>query len=274
MAPVEPAARAAEARAAAKVRCELVEGGTVLRLVLDDPKGNVLSMAMMDELEAALAAHRDDRTLRMVLLRGAGGSFSYGASVAEHVEALAPAMLARFHRLVRAVAAFPVPVAALVEGRCLGGAFELVLACHVVFATDGARFACPEIKLGVFPPVLAVLGAARLGAPLAERLLLTGDELDARRAHTVGFVTEVIPEDGDSEGRVLAFYRAKLRPLSAFSLRQATATIREGSGLLASLGAPLDAAEKRYLGPLLASHDGNEGIEAFLAKREPVWNDA
>jgi DHA2 family multidrug resistance protein len=67
-------------------------------------------------------------------------------------------MLAAFHRTIRAVAAFPVPVAALVEGRCLGGAFELALACHYLFAKESAVFACPEVKLGVVPPVLAVLG--------------------------------------------------------------------------------------------------------------------
>ncbi len=80
---------------------------------------------------------------------------------------------------MRELAAYPVPVAALVEGRCLGGAFELALCCHLVFATPIARAsAAPRSSSASFPPVLAAIGALRLPGALAERLLLTGEELD------------------------------------------------------------------------------------------------
>ncbi len=255
-------------------RAELIEHGTVLRIVMDKPKGNVLSRAMMSELAATLAAHRDLPHLRLVILRGAGGHFSFGAAVEEHVPELAAAMLAEFHAFIRALAAYPVPVAALVEGRCLGGAFETVLACHLVFAASNARFGCPEIKLGVFPPVLAAAGALRLGGALAERLLVTGDELDAAAAARAGLVARVLEDGTDPEAAVLEWYRERLAPLSAFSLRAATRAAREGSGLLAALGAPLDAAERLYLERLVPSYDGNEGVAAFLARRAPVWKDA
>lgn len=257
----------------ALVAATLLAGGAVLRLVLDQPRANILSTAMMTELGAALEDHKDDKGLKLVVLRGAGGNFSFGASVPEHKREAAPAMLSSFHALVRRVAGYPVPVASLVEGRCLGGAFELVLASHLVFATRSAVFACPEIKLGVIPPVLAVLGHHRLGGPLAEQMLLTGCEIDATRAKACGLVADLVPAEEDPEAWLLGWFRGSLAPLSAYSLRQATYATRHGSGLMASLAAPLELVERAYVERLLPSHDGNEGIEAFLAKRPPVWTD-
>lgn len=258
----------------AAIRTSLVADGAVLSVLLDQPKANVLSMAMMTEIADALVAHRDANSLKLVVLRGAGGNFSFGASVPEHKRETAAAMLKQFHGLVRRVAGYVVPVASLVEGRCLGGAFELVLASHFVFATPNAVFACPEIKLGVIPPVLSVLGPSRLGAPLAEQMLLTGAEIDARRAHAAGLVAEIVPDGRDPEEWLLAWFTRTLAPLSAFSLREATWAAREGAGIRTQLGSTLDAVEARYVERLLPSHDGNEGIEAFLAKRTPKWVDA
>ena len=170
-------------------------------------------------------------------------------------------MLRGFHALVREVAGYAVPIAAVVEGRCLGGAFELVLACHFVFATETAVFGCPEIKLGVIPPVLAAIGRHRLG-PLAERLLLTGRELGhARRARTVR--SKRRSDGSDPRAFVLEWYRANLAPLSALALREATRAGREASGLVASLGAPLDAARARLIERLLPEprrERGDRGI--------------
>jgi cyclohexa-1,5-dienecarbonyl-CoA hydratase len=250
----------------------LAEDGRVLEVILDRPKGNVLTAGMMEELSGALAEHRERPELRLVTLRGASGSFSYGASIEEHRKEQAPRLLATFHRLVREVAAYPVPVAALVDGQCLGGGFELVLVCHFVFATPDARFGCPEIKLGVFPPVLAALGARRLGGFTAERMLLTGETLDAGEAWRLGWLARVF-EEGDPREGLLAWYREALAPLSAFALRQGTAALRESSGFLAELDRTLDAAERRYVEEVLPSHDGNEGVEAFLERRAASWRD-
>jgi cyclohexa-1,5-dienecarbonyl-CoA hydratase len=256
------------------VLADLVDEGRVLRLVLNAPEANVLTMGMMRELREALAEHRDRRGLKMVLLRGAGSTFSYGASVAEHRREQAPAMLAAFSCLVRDVATYPVPVAAVVEGRCLGGAFELALACHLVFASSNAVMGCPEVRLGVVPPVLAVLGPRRMAGATAERLLLTGAHLDAAAADKAGLLAATIPEGADAEAWVLDWYRRTLAPLSALALREATLAARDGSGLIAALDGPLEKAERRYVERLLPSHDGNEGIEAFIEKRPPQWTDA
>jgi len=254
------------------VNATLLEDGTLLRLVLDKPKGNVLTMEMMKALSEALSANAGNPHLRMVMIRGAGNHFSFGASVEEHRKEQAPSMLSNFHGMIRHVASYPVPVAALVEGSCLGGAFELILACHLVFAAPSASFGCPEIKLGVFPPVLAAIGHQRLGAPLAERMIVTGATIDAAAAEKAGLVSAVF--SGNPEEELLDWYRKNLRPLSAFSIRQAARAARVGSGIIAALGPTLDECERQYVEEVLASYDGNEGIAAFIERRKPLWKDS
>ena len=254
------------------ISVDLFENGTVLRLLLNQPKGNVLTMAMMRDLDRALRAHRDDKHLRLVVIRGAGGNFSFGASVEEHRREQAPDMIRGFHLFLRGLAAYPVPVAALVEGRCLGGGFELALCCHFIFAAKGARFGCPEIKLGVFPPVFAVVGPRRMPGALAERMLLTGEDVGTDVAERAGLLTAVF-EDGDPQAALLEWFRRALAPLSAFALRQAAAASRNGSGFIDAMQQALAATERRYIADLVPSHDGNEGIEAFLARRAPKWRD-
>jgi cyclohexa-1,5-dienecarbonyl-CoA hydratase len=251
----------------------LLEDKTLLRLVLDRPKGNVLSLEMMKALSEALAAQIGNPHLRMVIIRGAGSHFSFGASVEEHQKEQAPSMLAGFHAMIRQVASYPVPIAALVEGQCLGGAFELILACHLVFAAPSAKFGCPEIQLGVFPPVLAAIGAQRLGGPLAEKLILTGATIDAAAAEKAGLVSAVF-SGGNPEEELMEWYRKNLRSLSAFSIRQANRVARIGSGIVAALQKILDQIERQYVDEVLASHDGNEGITAFIERRKAVWKDS
>ena len=255
------------------VDATLLEDGTLLRLVLNRPKGNVLSLEMMGALSQALAAHGSNPHVRLVFIRGAGNHFSFGASVEEHRKEQTPSMLAGFHAMIRQVAAYPVPIAALVEGSCLGGAFELILACHFVFAAPSATLGCPEVKLGVFPPVLAAIGAQRLGGPLMENLIMTGATINAAAAEKAGLVSAIFTS-GNPEEELMEWYRKNLRPLSAFAIRQANLVARMGSGLLAALQEPLAKIERQYIDEVLASNDGNEGITAFIERRKPVWKDA
>jgi cyclohexa-1,5-dienecarbonyl-CoA hydratase len=254
------------------VNASLLEDETLLRLVLDKPKGNVLTVEMMNALCAALDAYAGNPHLRMVMIRGAGNHFSFGASVEEHRKEQAPGMLAGFHAMIRKVAGYPVPIAALVEGSCLGGAFELILACHFVFAAPSANFGCPEVKLGVFPPVLGALGAQRLGGPLADRLIMTGASIDAAAAEKAGLVSAIF-SGGSLEEEMIDWYRKNLRSLSAFAVRQANRVARLGSGVLDSLGNTLDKLERQYVNEVLNSNDGNEGITSFIERRKPVWKD-
>lgn len=256
-----------------EIHAERAHDDAVLHLTFA-AKGNVLTAALMERLEAVLAEHQAEPHLKLVTLAGEGRHFSFGASVEEHRPDQAATMLARFHALIRRLGAYPIATAALVQGKCLGGAFELALACNFVLAANAAVFACPEVRLGVFPPALAVLGPSRLGAPLTERLLLGGGELTAAEALACGFVTEVAALDRELRTLADELFRRWLAPSSAFALRQGLAAIRDASGWAERLGPGLAAAERRYLEHVVPSHDGREGIEAFLAKRAPTWRDA
>ncbi len=251
-----------------RVHAELLEGDRLLRLTLDRPGGNVLTSGLMEQLARELAVHEKNHALRLVVLQGKGGHFSYGASVEEHRKEAAPAMLRTFSRLVRAVARYPVPVAALVEGRCLGGGFELALACHLLFVTPTAQLGCPEIKLGVFPPVLAAIGPSRLGGALSDRLVLTGETIAGAELKPAA----VVLDDADAFAQLLEWYRKGVAKMSAAALRIATQAVRAGSAAL--LDGRLEGLEQLYVDRVLRSHDGNEGIEAFIARRAPVWEDA
>jgi cyclohexa-1,5-dienecarbonyl-CoA hydratase len=253
----------------AEARAELLESGGLLRIVLDRPKGNVLSQAMMSAISEQLTLHANDRSLRLVVLQGAGGQFSYGAAVEEHRREQAPEMVRALSRLVRQIVKYPAPTASFVEGRCLGGAFELVLATHLVFAAADAQFGCPEIKLGVFPPVLAALGPWRLGGAVSDRLVLTGETFSGSQAQAMGFAQ---PASGFED--VLDWYRKGPAKLSAAALRLAVRATRAGAGAEALIGGRLSALESLYIDEVVPSHDGNEGIEAFLARRPPRWEDA
>jgi enoyl-CoA hydratase/carnithine racemase len=103
-------------------------------------------------------------------------------------------------------------------------------------------------------------------------MLLTGSELERDEACRAGFAVPV--SGGDAMEGLLAWYRTELAPLSAFALRETVAAGRRGSGLVEVLGAGLDAAERHYLDRIVSSHDGNEGIDAFLERRAPRWEDA
>ena len=194
-------------------------------------------------------------------------------SIADRFHHLMRELLVALHTAARGLALNPVPVAALIEGRALGGALELAICCHFIFATHDARLGCPEIKLGVLPPLFAVAAPARFGGALTERLTLTGEEIDTATAEQAGWLTQRFAAGASAEDSMRAWYRQHLEPLSAFAIREATRAIRIRSPLAAALGQPLDDSERDYMERVATSHDGNEGIDAFLEKRPPRWLD-
>jgi cyclohexa-1,5-dienecarbonyl-CoA hydratase len=242
--------------------------GKLLRLRLARPKANVVDAAMMRALDAALAEAEGDRALRAVLLDHEGPHFSFGASVEEHLPASVAGMLAGFHALFLRVLSYPVPVLAAVRGQCLGGGLELASAAHVLAVAPDAKLGQPEIVLGVFAPAASSLLPERIGLAAAEDLLLSGRSIDGREAHRAGLATLVAE---DPEAAALAYYEEHLARRSASSLRLAVAAAR--GDLVARVRARLAVLERRYLEELMNTRDAVEGIEAFLAKRPPRWED-
>lgn len=250
------------------VRIESLGDGSVLHLVLDAPKGNVLDAKMIGLLHEALRERVGAET-RVVAFEGEGKNFSFGASVAEHRRAEAAAMLETFHALFRTLAELAVPTAAIVRGQCLGGGLELASWCTWVFASPDARLGQPEIRLAVFPPVASIVLPWRVGGGHAADLCVSGRTLGAPEALAIGLVTEVAD---DPRVAFEAFYAEHLAGTSASSLRFAERAAR--AGLHEAIRTRLPALERLYLEELMKTHDANEGIEAFLARRSPSFDHA
>jgi cyclohexa-1,5-dienecarbonyl-CoA hydratase len=243
-------------------------GDQVCELRLASPPGNILDRALFQELSKAVREHGADPHLKAFLFTAEGKNFSYGASVPDHVAGEAEVFLPAFHRFFFDLAETGVPTIAAVQGLCLGGAFELVAACNFVVAEKTAAFGVPEIKLGVFPPAACVFLPWKLGAGVAEDLILTGRNLTAGDGAQHGLVSRLCDE-GELEATVKTLIDKELRPKSAAALRFANRAARHTLPLQ-----NLHDLERLYLKELMATRDANEGIAAFLEKRKPTWVDA
>jgi cyclohexa-1,5-dienecarbonyl-CoA hydratase len=239
-------------------------------LTLRHPTGNIITAGMIAALRAGLEDLSQERHLRLVTLEGHGGDFSFGASVPEHAPGDIERVLPEMHGLVLDLLALPAPTAAVVRGRCLGGGFELALACDLIFAAEDSTMGLPEISLGVFPPAGSVLLPLRIGAARATRAILTGESQPARVWRESGLI-EMLAPSGDLQGAVDGWFAAHLEKKSAAALRHAAAAAR--AGLRAEVRVRLPEVERLYLDELMRTHDAVEGIDAFLQKRAPRWQD-
>jgi cyclohexa-1,5-dienecarbonyl-CoA hydratase len=174
------------------------------------------------------------------------------------------------HQLIQDLLEVPAVTAAVVRGRCLGGGFELALACDFIFAAEDAVFGLPEIALGVFPPAASALLPLRVGAARATRAIVTGENISAEEWHQSGLVTLLAPPDALS-GAIDGWFARHLAPRSAAALRHAAAAAR--MDLVARVRETLPALEQLYLTDLMRTHDAVEGIAAFMERRPPAWTD-
>jgi cyclohexa-1,5-dienecarbonyl-CoA hydratase len=240
----------------------------VATLTLHRPPLNILDIAALEELRAAVAGLQSDPDLVLVIVRGAGErAFSAGTAVQDHVPERVAAMLAAIHGAVRALRVLPAISIAAVSGHCLGGGMEIAMACDLLVATEDSRFGQPEVELGCFPPAAAALYPPRLGDAQTLALLAFGQPLGAARAEQLGLVQRLLPAGGLEDGcRQLA---AELGGKSAPVLRLIKKAVAAGRDLPA--GEALAATERIYLDELTPLGDMSEGVEAFLAKRQPRW---
>ncbi len=243
--------------------------GQLAIVTLNTPPANILTAAMMHELSDFFAIDQHNKARKLIVLKSSGDNFCFGASVAEHTAAQVRDMLPGFHQMIGQILAHPVATLAQVTGFCLGGGFELALACSFIFADESAKFAVPEIQLGVFPPVAAALLPLLAGGTLANEMLLTGQKFSANALSQRGVLTHVCAPD---ELQIsIESYLEKLIPNSAVSLRFAHQAAR--LSLVNHYNVVIPMLEKSYLDDLMATHDANEGINSFLEKRKPQWQD-
>jgi cyclohexa-1,5-dienecarbonyl-CoA hydratase len=239
------------------------------RITFARPPLNIFNIAMMREINDAINKCSGRRDVVAILFEAGADSraFSAGVAVEEHVEETIYQMLDSFHGIFRALEQAAKPVVAAVDGAALGGGCELVAGCDIVIATERARFGQPEIKLGVFPPVAAVLLPRIIGDKRARELILTGELIDAAEALRLGLVNAVVPpaDLGQKTREMLV----RLRELSAPALEASKRAIDLARG--ASFEDALRRVEDLYLNELMKTEDANEGVKAFMEKRKPSW---
>jgi cyclohexa-1,5-dienecarbonyl-CoA hydratase len=241
----------------------------VARITFARPPLNVLNIAMMREVLAALNECGQQRDVAAILFDAAEDTraFSAGVAVEEHVPATVFQMLDTFHSIFRTLLQFGKPSIAVVDGPALGGGCEIVCACDIVIASEEARFGQPEIKLGVFPPVAAILLPQIIGERKARELILTGELIEPPEALRLGLVNYVVPR---TDLRTMTdTVLAKLRDLSASALSMT----RTALDLAAPSGfeTALTNVENLYLHELMKTEDAEEGARAFMEKRKPEW---
>lgn len=241
----------------------------VARITLARPPLNVLNIAMMREINEALNECAQQRTLAAIVFDAAEGAraFSAGVAVEEHVPATVFQMLDSFHSIFRALHQIAKPTMAVVDGPALGGGCEIVAACDVVIASDRSKFGQPEIKLGVFPPIAAILLPRIIGERKARELILTGDLIDADEALRLGLVNYVVPP-GELAAKTESIL-TKLRELSAAGLGMTRMALDIGGQL--TFESALTNVENLYLHELMKTEDAEEGVRSFMEKRKPQW---
>jgi enoyl-CoA hydratase/carnithine racemase len=235
--------------------------------VLNHPQHNVLTVPMMTEIAEAIESLSSRPDVKAVLLTSSQKMFSAGISLQDSTADRVFQTLDAFNRVFGAIREVSKPLIIVVNGPAVGAGSELVAFGDMVIATPNAKFAQPEVKLGVFPPFAAVMLPLVIGPKKTYELILTGEALSAEEALHLGFVNKVVPEaqlQATVEGIV-----AKIGEFSGPVLEVTKKVIASSQGM------PLDVAMKKsqdiYLNQLQALEDVQEGIRAVLEKRKPVW---
>jgi cyclohexa-1,5-dienecarbonyl-CoA hydratase len=252
-----------------KIKVEYLCDGAVARVVLDDGKANILDAVMMTEITEFLVSLKIMKDIKLVTFEGGGNNFSYGASVAEHTKEKAAEMLEGFHKMFFTLIDLHIPTLAKISGQCLGGGFELPLACNFIFADRSAKIGQPEIILGVFAPPASVMLPLKIGNARADELLITGKIISAEEAKSIGLVNEVFEDKASMDAATDEWIRKNILGKSASSLRFATRAARASFDFFMLKHLPEFSG--MYLKEMMETHDANEGINAFIEKRKPVW---
>ena len=271
----EPAKEAANANGAEAPKVVARREGSALHLVLSAPPANALSVAMMTELSAAIDVGIADPAVRTIAIAANGKVFSAGhdlkeltahRSDADGGRGFFEATMRQCADLMLAIQRSPKPVIAVVEGLATAAGCQLVASCDLAICTDKAQFATPGVNIGLFCSTPMVALSRNVAPKQAMEMLLTGEQIDASQAKAFGLVNRVVPEEylrvvvtkyldeiGKKPPRILAvgkeaFYRQREMPIE--EAYDYTARVMVENMMMA---------------------DAEEGIGAFVERREPTW---
>lgn len=243
----------------------------IVSLTMNRPAArNALSLELMGALIAELAAIRDDPSAKVVVLSGAGPGFCAGHDLRElrarPGRSFYEETFRQSHALMKAMIGLPKPIIARVHGIATAGGCQLVAASDLAVASEEARFATPGVNIGLFCSTPAVPISRALGRKAALEMLLTGEMIDAGRALDFGLVNRVVPA-GELDDAVTALAR-QIASKSALTLALGKEAFYRQSEL--TFDEAYDFASEVMIKNLMA-RDAEEGIDAFLQKREPHW---
>ncbi len=247
-----------------------IEDGVAV-VTIDRPPANALSRGLIREVNELLNRVDSDDTVRVVVLHGEGRFFSAGADIKEFKEITSGVEFSEFASEGQAVferlESFHKPVIAAIHGAALGGGLELAMACHMRFVTPDAKLGLPELQLGLIP---GFAGSQRLpryvGMPKAAEMMLTSEPLTGDQAVGYGLANEAYPEEKLLPKTIeIAKKIAKKSPIAmkaTINLLQFSKPSSYYKGV---------EAESKSFGDVFLSEDAQEGIQAFMEKREPIF---
>ncbi len=239
----------------------------IARLTMNHAPHNVLIVPMMREMAEAIESLNGRADVKAILLQSAQQAFSAGISLEDSRPDRVFQTLDMFTRVFQAMVDISKPVVVVVNGPAIGAGSELVGFGDMVIATPKAKFAQPEVKLGVFPPFAAVMLPQIIGQKKTYELILTGEALTAEDAQRFGFVNKVVPE-----AELKDYVEMLIARIGEFSGPVLEVTKRV---IGSSIGQPLKQAMKTsqdlYLNELMNLEDVQEGLRAVIEKRKPVW---
>ena len=249
--------------------------GPVLRLTLNNPPANALSVELMEALQRQLDAAQDDSSARVIVIGASGKLFSAGHDLkqmtlhradADKGKAFFERTFDLCSRLMQSIAEHSKPVIAEVDGLATAAGCQLVASCDLAFASDQARFGVNGIDVGLFCSTPAVALTRSIAPKRAMEMLLTGEMIDAVTALEFGLVNRVVPSAALTE-TVNATART-IAAKSPLAVKLGKRAVREQSGL--ALADAYGCASRVMVENMLAA-DAEEGISAFIEKREPSW---
>jgi cyclohexa-1,5-dienecarbonyl-CoA hydratase len=246
---------------------EVKEG--IATITINRPPYNVLDIKTMREMNQALeeVKGRQKELTLLVITQAGDKAFSTGVDVKDHTADKMDEMIEVFHKIFRIMATLDLPTLAVVNGHALGGGCEVAIFCDMVIASEKSQFGQPEIKLAVYPSMVVAWLPRLIGSKKAFEIILTGDSIGAKEAERIGLINLAVPEERLAEEA--AKFINRLADKSPVALKWAKRAVLAGLDL--DFEQALQRSEAIYKGDLMSTHDANEGLTAFMAKRKPVW---
>lgn len=236
-------------------------------ITINRPPMNVMNIATMREMSAAIKDALAEPAVKILAITASGSrAFSAGVDVADHVPERMKDMLESFDSIINSLLHSEKLTLAVVNGMALGGGLEVVLACDMALASEKATFAAPEIKLGMYAGIGAMLLARLTHLRKAIEIICSGDSISAREAEMAGIVNKVVPEESLEAEK--AKFITRFTGNSGIAMKMAKKTVTEA--YMREVTDAIHEGQKIYE-ELMKTEDAHEGMKAWMEKRKPVW---